>query len=326
MKLNFNGSLPIQASEVARDWDTLYWVMTGVSLFFFVLVVGLMVYSAIAHRERPGHQASYFYHNSVLEFVWTAVPTVLLMGIFAWGWKVYHDMVSVPGDAYEIRVLGKQWLWNFIYEDGRVTTNELYVPAGRPIKLLMTSQDVLHSFFIPDFRIKQDVVPGMYTHVWFNPENPGEHVVFCAEYCGTSHSGMIAKVIALNEKDWQAWWRGKQLASIPSNTTGKSGETHAAGSLINQGQKLTQTKGCVACHSIDGSRIVGPSYKSLYGSRVEFSDGSTAQADENYIRESITNPQGKKVKGYEALVMPPYPGDAKEEEITAIIAYIKSLK
>src|SRR5205085_1468498 len=153
--------------------------------------------------------------SHALEGVFIVIPTVLLMVIFGWGYSLYHQMVTPPQDAYEVRVIGKQWLWTFLYDHGKSTVGELYVPINRPVKLVMTSDDVLHSFFVPNFRIKQDVVPGMYTTVWFEAKVPGKHQVFCAEYCGTSHSGMLAQVIALEEPQWNAWLRGKDIGQVP---------------------------------------------------------------------------------------------------------------
>ncbi len=315
--LNINGSLPIQATQLAKSWDLLYWAIFAISIFFFVLVMAAMVWFAIKYRDRPGAKAKYIEHHIPLEIVWTVVPTILVLAIFAWGWVLYEKMISPPSDAYEIRVVGKQWLWQFMYADGRSMTNEVYVPVRKPVKFVMTSTDVLHSFFIPDFRVKQDVVPGMYTSVWFEATVPGDHIVFCAEYCGTAHSGMLAKVIALEEKDWNDFVKGKEM-KLASATTG--------GTLIEKGEKLTQLKGCVACHSADGSARIGPTYKGLLGREREFADGSKVVADENYIRESIEQPEKHKVKGFEQLVMPSFSGQLNEEEFGALIAYIKQLK
>ncbi|MBL7716642.1 MAG: cytochrome c oxidase subunit II [Bdellovibrionales bacterium] len=212
----FNGHLPIQATEVAKSWDDLWWFLVWLSVFFFILCVGGMIYFALKYKGKPGVKPTYITGNVPIEIVWTAVPFVLLMAIFVWGWVVYVDMTRPPTDAYEIRVVGKQWLWQFQYDDGRTTVNELYVPVNKPVKLTMTSTDVLHSFFVPNFRVKSDVVPGMFTNVWFEATVPGKHQVFCTEYCGTSHSLMLAKVIALNPQDWEAWKAGKKIPDQPN--------------------------------------------------------------------------------------------------------------
>ena len=213
-----DGHLPLQGSDIAAKWDMLYMFLVWLSVFFFVLVVGGMIYFAVKYKQRPGLKAKYITGNVPLEVLWTAVPFVLLMVIFGWGYYVYNEMTRVPSDAYEIRVVGKQWLWQFQYDDGRTTVNELYVPVNKPVKLLMTSTDVLHSFFVPNFRVKSDVVPGMFTTVWFEANVTGKHQVFCTEYCGTSHSLMLAKVIVLDPTQWEAWKAGKKVGDIPEAT------------------------------------------------------------------------------------------------------------
>ena len=312
--------LPMQGSDVAVLWDNLYIFLLWLSVFFFILVVGGMLYFAVKYRASSGAKPRYITGDHTIEVIWTIVPTILLMVIFAWGWSVYKAMITPPVDAMEIRVIGKQWLWQFQYDDGRTTVGELYVPAGKAVKLIMSSEDVIHSFFIPDFRVKQDVVPGMYSSVWFESKVPGEHQVYCAEYCGASHSLMLAKIYALSPEDWTAWKKGKTIA--------KAGEPVGSAeleSLPEQGKKLVAAKGCVACHSDDGTTKIGPTYKGLYMSDVELTDGTKVKADENYIRESIVKPQAKIVKGFNPI-MPTFQGLVSEPEMNAIIAYIKSLK
>jgi len=328
----FNGDLPLQATDVAARWDSLYNFLVWLSVFFFVLVVGGMIYFAFKYKNRPGLKPKYITGNHTLEAIWIAVPTVLLMVIFAWGYSVYHDMTQAPSDAYEVRVIGKQWLWQFQYDNGKTTIGELYVPMNKPVKLIMTSEDVLHSFFVPNFRIKQDVVPGMYTSVWFEAKLPGKHQIFCTEYCGGSHSGMLAQVIALDEKQWEDWNAGKKLGPIPvagrelteADLT-SAAQAEAPKPLAEQGKTLFETKGCVACHSIDGSQKPGPTLKGVFGSKIELADGTTITADENYLRESIEKPQAKIVKGFQPI-MPTFQGLMSETELNALIAYIKSLK
>jgi cytochrome c oxidase subunit 2 len=207
--------LPLRGTDIATRWDHLYLFLVYLSIFFFVLICGGMIYFAYAYRSRPGLKAKYITGNIPIEIVWTAVPFILLMIIFGWGYSVYNDMTRAPVNAYEIKVVGKQWLWQFQYEDGRTLVNEVYVPVGTPVKFVMTSTDVLHSFFIPNFRVKQDVVPGMYTSVWFEANVTGKHQVYCTEYCGTSHSLMLAKVIVLTAEQWEAWKMGKKMNDIP---------------------------------------------------------------------------------------------------------------
>lgn len=327
--------LPLQGTDVAVAWDSLYWFLFWLSVFFFVLVIGGMLYFVFAYKAKEGRKPKYIVDHHALEAFWTIVPTILLLAIFAWGWNVYKKMVQPPTDAMEVRVIGKQWLWTFQYEDGRTEASKLVVPLGKPVKLLMSSQDVIHSFFIPNFRVKQDVVPGMYTTVWFEPKVAGEHQVFCTEYCGTSHSGMLAKVEVLEPAQYELWKAGKpyQLTGVktPSSDLLAAASAHERAEsahlpLAEQGAKLVQSKGCVACHSTDGTSKIGPSYKGIFGKEVELADGSKAMVDENYIRESIEKPQAKIVKGFNP-VMPPYTKEMiGEEDLNAIVAYIKSLK
>ncbi len=323
------GGLPLQGTEIAAKWDTLYGFLFWLSVFFFILIVGGMIYFAVKYRHQKGHRTKYITGNHSLEIVWTVIPTVLLLVIFSWGYYVYRAMVQAPPGAYEIRVIAKQWMWQFQYDDGRLTLGEVFVPMNQPVKMVMSSEDVLHSFFIPNFRVKQDVVPGMYTTVWFEATVPGRHQIFCAEYCGTSHSEMLANLYVLEPGEWEAWKKGKKPTSVASG--GGTGSTQAPtgalalGGLAEQGKKLMTTKGCLACHSDDGSPKVGPSYKGIYGHKVEFVDGSSTTVDDNYLRESIENPQAKVVKGF-APVMPPFKGLLSEDEMNAILAYIKSLK
>lgn len=319
------GALPLPGTDIAARWDSLFSFLFWLSVFFVVLIVGLMIYFAIEYRHHKGQKPKYITGNHQLEVFWTVVPTIILLFIFAWGYKVYRAMVQPPADALEIRVIAKQWLWQFQYEDGKNTVGELYVPINRPVKLIMSSDDVLHSFFIPNFRVKQDVVPGMYTSVWFEATVPGKHLVYCAEYCGTAHSNMLASVFVLEQDKWEAWKKGKSIGQIA--TAGGLPEAAPAplSPLAEQGKKLMAMKGCIACHSDDGSPRVGPSYKGVFGHSVELADGSTVTADENYLRESVENPQAKLVKGF-GPVMPTYKGQLTEEEINALIAYIKSVK
>jgi cytochrome c oxidase subunit 2 len=336
----YAGVLPIAATDAAVSWNALYDFLIWISIFFFVLVVGAMIYFAIKYRNRPGHKAVYETGSHLLEAIWIGVPTVLLLIIFGWGYHVYREMKQAPSDAYEIKVVGKQWLWTFLYDNGTTTVGELYVPVNKPVKLLMTSQDVLHGFFIPNFRVKQDVVPGMYSSVWFEATIPGKHQVFCTEYCGTSHSGMLAQVIALEDKDWNDWLRGKKIAidKIPNanrdpnetaaadtTTISQAAATSAPVSLVDQGKVIYNKMACATCHSTDGAVKAGPTFKGLFGSKVTLTDGTVVTADENYIRESIELPNAKIVKGY-APQMPTFKGLINENDMTAVISFIKAQK
>jgi cytochrome c oxidase subunit 2 len=340
----FAGMIPLPGTDVAAQWDSLYSFIVWLSVFFFILIVGGMLYFIVKYRYQPGVKSKYITGHHLLEAIWIVVPTLLLLVIFGWGYSVYRSMTQAPPDAYEVRVIGKQWLWTFQYDNGKTTVGEVFVPLNRPVKFIMTSEDVLHSFFIPNFRIKQDVVPGMYTSVWFMATVPGKHQVFCAEYCGTSHSEMLAKVVVLNEEQWEAWSENKKLGVIPEASeefaqTGNTQEVVPASdqvkspttslvkqiSLVEQGKTIYRTKGCVACHSDDGTTKVGPSHKGLFGNKVELADGKFVIADENYIKNHIENPHSTTRKGFSA-VMPTFKGLITEPEMNAIIAYIKSLK
>jgi cytochrome c oxidase subunit 2 len=340
--------LPIAATDAAVSWNALYDFLIWISIFFFVFVVGAMIYFVIKYRNRPGHKAVYETGSHLLEAVWIGIPTVLLLIIFGWGYHVYREMRQTPADAYEIKVVGKQWLWTFMYDNGTTTVGELYVPVNKPVKLLMTSQDVLHGFFIPNFRVKQDVVPGMYSSIWFEATVPGKHQVFCTEYCGTSHSGMLAQVIALDEKDWNDWLRGKKIAvdKIP-NANAANLEAAATGdttpstqaverstaatanapqlTMVQQGEKVYNKMACATCHSTDGATKAGPTFKALFGSKVTLTDGTVVTADENYIRESIELPNAKIVKGY-APQMPTFKGLINEQDMASVISFIKAQK
>lgn len=309
--------LPLVGSDVAQQWDYLFIFLVVLSFAMCVGIFGTMAWFLFKYREKGSpRKVGNVIHNQKAEFLWTFLPTVLVIFIFAWAWMVYKRMSVAPEGAIEIRVIGKQWLWQFQYDNGYNAINELVVPENIPVRMIMTSDDVLHSFFIPDFRIKNDVVPGRYTSVWFRARKVGEHLIFCAEYCGTAHSKMLAnlKVVPLDE--WRKWLSDSE----------KPAERPA--SLTAWGQQLWSKKGCNACHSLDGVVGVGPSFKGIWGKTVEMSDGSKNLVDENYIRESIEYPGGSKdkiVKGFQP-VMPSFKGLIDEEELNAIIALIKSLK
>ncbi|HUP56166.1 MAG TPA: cytochrome c oxidase subunit II [Bdellovibrionota bacterium] len=334
--------LPIAATVPAGKWDDLYLFLIWLSVFFFILVCGAMVYFAIVYRHTKTPRTKYITGNHMLEGIWIAVPTVLLMVIFGWGYWVYREMTQAPSDAYEIRVIGKQWAWTFVYDTHDPTTGVMYAPLGRPVKLVMTSEDVLHSFFIPNFRVKQDVVPGMFTSVWFEATVPGVHQVYCAEYCGGSHSGMLAKVVILKDDEWKAFQggatpdiknfpvAGSQVAlndsAITTSQAAPAQAKTAPVSLADRGKHVFEQKGCISCHNpAAGDTTVGPSPQGLFMKTVELQDGSLIKADESYIRESIVRPQARLVKGFNP-VMPTFQGLMDEQEMAAVIAYIKSLK
>jgi cytochrome c oxidase subunit 2 len=328
-----NGMIPIQGTEIAAQWDAFYWFCLIVCAVFFFLVVGAMIVFAMKYRHQPGKRPTYIEGNHLIEFIWTVIPTIVVLVIFAWGWTVYRGMVSAPAGAYEVRVIGKQWAWDFQYEDGRVTSNQLFVPVNKPIKLRMSSTDVLHSFFVPNFRIKQDVVPGMYTNVWFEATVTGKHRIYCTEFCGLDHSGMIGEVVVLKEDDWKKWARGKSIQadylgedSIQAAQKKPSVEARSELSeLAKKGKQLYEVKGCTACHSLDGSKKIGPSFKGIWGRKTAFSNAKNQNVDANYIRESLEYPKKKIVKGYPPVMMV-YKGQFTEEDYNALIEFFKTLK
>ncbi|MCS6926318.1 MAG: cytochrome c oxidase subunit II [Candidatus Binatia bacterium] len=306
---------PPQASTIAPQVDALYYFLVAVSAFFIVLIFSLVIYFAIKYRwSAPRKGAAAPHDNPRLELLWTLVPLALAMVIFGWGAKLYFDLNRPPADALEIYVLGKQWMWILQHPQGKREINELHVPTGRPVKLTMTSEDVIHSFFIPAFRIKMDVLPGRYTTAWFEATQPGEYHLFCAEYCGTKHSLMIGKVVVMEPVQYQQWLDG----GIP-------GATVASGPPEARGAALFEELRCATCHreTIPGV-MLGPSLAGLFGKPVRLHSGESVIADEAYIRESILNPAAKLVAGYQPL-MPTYQGQVSEEGVLQLIAYIRSL-
>jgi cytochrome c oxidase subunit II len=304
--------LPETATELASYWDQFFYFLVGMSLFLFIPLVITALWFVFKYRRSKNPNPSTNDDNTALEIFWTAVPTFIVIVIFAWGWIIYQKMYHAPKGSYEVRVIGKQWLWQFDYSHGKSTIGDLYVPANQRVKLIMTSDDVLHSFFVPDFRIKNDTVPGIYTSVWFEANKPGEHTIYCSEYCGLSHSKMMGKVKALSTEDWNKWLEES------------SKETDLNLSPLELGKKLYTEKGCAACHSLDGTDLVGPSFKGVWGTTQTMEDGSTHKVDENFIRLMIEYPDKYVVKGY-PKVMPSFKGLLNERELAGISAFIKSL-
>lgn len=310
--MNPNFYLPAQNSTVASDVDALFNFVLYLSYFFFLLVTGGSFYFAIKFRKKGKREFTPgISHNTALELFWTIIPTILVFVIFVWGFNTYLKMSIPPANSEEIKVTAQKWFWTFSYKDGAVTTNEIVVKANKPYKMLMSSKDVIHSFYIPSFRVKMDVLPNQYTHVWFQATKTGEFDLFCTEYCGKGHSEMIGKVKVVSDDEYAAW--------VAKN---------AAGSTLppeELGKELYKSKACFTCHSLDGTPSVGPSFKGVFGSTATLTDGSTITVDENYIRQSILEPQSQIVDGFQP-VMPTFQGVLKNEEIDALIAYLKTVK
>ncbi|UCG33705.1 MAG: cytochrome c oxidase subunit II [Phycisphaerales bacterium] len=328
--------LPIPGTSLAGEVDLLFKLILWISVFFFALIVAVMVLFVIRYRRRTGWKAEKTAtHSTALEVTWTIIPLILVIVIFYAGFKGFMALATPPVDAYKIVVEGQKWSWLFTYPNGHVDS-ELHVPAKRNVELVLTSLDVIHSFYIPAFRLKKDAVPGRYTRMWFNALHPGEHTVFCAEYCGTGHSDMSTKVVVHAPEDFEAWLESadplkklsdEQYAEYmkdPAAFIATNPEVEGLATPAMMGEQLYRKKGCVQCHSVDGAAGTGPSFLNLYGASRALADGASVEADENYIRNSILNPGGQVVAGYES-VMPTYQGRLKEREITAIIAYLESL-
>ena len=299
---------PEQGSSVAADVDNLYFFLLAITAFFSTLIAGLVIYFAIRYRRRSEVELPEPITGSTkLETLWTVIPAIIVMVIFAWGAKVFLSLHRPPSDATPIYVVGKQWMWKLQHLEGQREINELHVPVGRSVKMIMSSEDVIHSFYIPAFRVKADVLPGRYTSIWFKATKPGEYHLFCAEYCGTKHSGMIGWVTVMTPADYQTW------------LSGGTGEE----SLAMRGQKAFMSLACNSCHRSDGSGR-GPVLDGLFGRVVELEGGQKIVADENYIRESILNPKAKIVAGYQP-VMPTFQGLVGEEQLLQLVTYIKSL-
>jgi len=299
---------PTQASSMAGQVDALYFYLVAVSAFFSLLIALLVIVFAIRYRRRSESELPAGIEGSlVLELAWTLIPLLISMTFFGWGAKLYFTMNRPPNDAMQIYIVGKQWMWKIQHLDGQREINELHVPVNRSIRATMTSEDVIHSFFVPEFRIKRDVVPGRYQTMWFHPSKPGEYHIFCSQYCGTKHSAMIGKVFVMEPAAFQAWLSG-----------GSGSE-----SLASAGAKLFQQHACNTCHRND-SQARGPNLEGLFGKPVQLQDGRQVIVDEQYIRESILNPQAKMVAGFQPI-MPTFQGLISEEGLLQLVAYIRSL-
>jgi len=297
---------PQRASTMAGNVDALYIFLLIVSGLMTLLIFVCVVFFAAKFRHRPGVQAEPIEGSTPLELTWSIIPMGVFLAIFFWGAVVFFQERTPPRGATEVYVVAKQWMWKLEHAEGQREINELHVPVGRDVKMIMTSQDAIHSFYVPAFRIKQDVLPGRYTVAWFRATKPGTYHLFCAEYCGTQHSGMIGSVVVMEPAQYELWMSG--------------GST---GPLSASGEKVFAELGCATCHRPDGQGR-GPSLQGLFGKTVQLEDGRTVTADENYIRESILDPGAKVVKGFKP-VMPTFQGIVSEEQLNALVAYVKSL-
>ena len=299
---------PAQASTTAERVDRLFYFLMSICGAMGLLVAVLLIYFAVRYRRRPQDVGPppETESSQALEWFWTLTPMLIFMFMFVWGAEVYFDAYRAPDDATPVYVIAKQWMWKFQHPEGQREINTLHVPIGRPFKLLLTSEDVIHSFFVPAFRVHMDVLPDRYTSVWFEATQPGEYHLFCSQYCGANHSGMIGTVVAMEPADYQDWLH-----------------LGAEGSLALEGRKTFLKYRCISCHSAD-EHARAPVLERLYGQRVPLADGRSVIADESYIRESILNPSAKIVSGWTDL-MPTFRGQVSEEELIELIAFFRSL-
>ncbi|RRR71271.1 MAG: cytochrome c oxidase subunit II [Candidatus Viridilinea halotolerans] len=320
---------PEQASTFAGPVDALYWTLVGLSLIFGGVLPFIILYLMVRyHRSQKADRTNQVHSSLPLELTWTVIPLVLVLAVFFWGAFLYIEIRNPPDRSLEIYVIGKQWMWHVQHPNGKRENNELHVPIGQPVRLVMTSQDVIHSFYIPAFRVKQDVLPGRYTTMWFEATEPGEYHLFCAEYCGTEHSLMVGRVVAMRMADYERWLTTPGEIILPDGSTGGAVASPLVGAIgdpmVLAGSQLFATGlGCASCHRNDGLGI-GPNLEGIYGTEVRLDNGELVFADENYLRESILNPAAKVATGY-ANVMPTYDGQVSEDQMNQLLAYLKSL-
>ena len=301
--------VPESASTFSWKVDALYFYLSGVTLFFTLLISAVLIFFVIRYRRRTPYEIPRPIAGShKLETLWTVIPFVIAMTMFGWGARVYFEQYKPPQNAIEVYVVGKQWMWKLQHATGQREINELHVPVGRKIQLIMTSEDVIHDFFVPAFRTKADVVPGRYTTLWFEATKPGKYHLFCAEYCGMNHSGMTGSVIVMEPREFDNWLSGNTNNATPAAA----------------GQQLFQTLGCASCHGANGEGGRGPTLVGLFGRQTQLEGGQSVRADEGYIRESIINPGGKVVAGFQPI-MPTFQGQVSEDQLVQLVAFIKSL-
>jgi cytochrome c oxidase subunit 2 len=304
------------ASAEAGKVDAVFVLITVIGGFFFLLTQGLLIFFAVRYRRRtPGvdNETPAITGNHLLEFLWILIPSVVVLVIFYYGWRVYADMRTPRAGATEVYVTGSQWMWEVKYPDGRTAINEVRVPRGKPVKFLLTASDVIHGFYLPDFRVKMDAIPGRLTTLWVQPDRPGKYPIYCTVYCGDGHSNMNAQLVVMDPDEYAEWARG-------GDEKGKEDEP-----LPKRGERLVNKAGCLNCHAISGKEKIGPNLQGVFGSKVPLEDGKSVTADEEYLRESLVDPGAKIVKGY-PNVMPTYKTSMKPGEVQAIVEYMKTLK
>lgn len=301
--------VPDSASTFSWQVDALYFYLSGVTLFFTLLISAVLIFFVIRYRRRTPYEIPRPVAGShKLETLWTVIPFIIAMTMFGWGAQVYFQQYKPPANAIEVYVVGKQWMWKLQHATGQREINQLHVPVGRKIKLIMTSEDVIHDFFVPAFRTKMDVLPGKYTTLWFEATTPGTYHLFCAEYCGMNHSGMTGSIVVMEPREFDNWLSGNTGSTTPAAA----------------GQQLYQTLGCASCHGANGEGGRGPTLAGVFGKMTPLQSGESVRVDEGYIKESITNPQAKIVAGF-GPIMPTFQGQISEDQLVQLIAFIKSL-
>lgn len=305
--------MPEQGTAIAKQVDNLYGFLIIVSFISCAILIGGMLFFALKYKRRSQNdKTAYITHDTRLEILWSVIPLIIFLFVFAWGWSIYHDMRTMPKNGLEIQVTGKQWAWMAEYKNG-VKSTDVVVPVNKDVKIILASEDVIHSFYVPSFRIKQDAVPGRYTALSFKAEKLGEFHVFCTEYCGTSHSSMITKLKVVTQEEFDKWLTTEsEIGLLP---------------IAQRGAKIFQTRACASCHNVDNPTAkVGPSLFQKWGKQEDVDDGQKVNFDENYVRESIMLPQARIVTGYpKPSPMPSYQGQLSESELSALIEYIKGL-
>ncbi|MDP9039845.1 MAG: cytochrome c oxidase subunit II [Acidobacteriota bacterium] len=305
--LNASALFPREASTVAPWMDALYFFLVGMTIFGTLVVLALVMGFSIRYRRQRNPVATQVEGSTLLEATWTIIPLAIFLVCFVWGALLYFRIYNPPVNSMNIYVVGKQWMWKAEHPGGQHEINALHVPAGRPVQLTMISQDVFHSFSLPDFRVKREVIPGRYTTVWFEATTPGTYHLFCTQYCGTLHSGMIGEVTVLSPADYERWTQ--------ESTNGMS--------LAQNGERLFSSMGCIACHS-GNAAARGPSLAGVYGSKLQLANGSQVLVNDAYLRDAILNPSQHVTAGYNPI-MPTYQGQISEDGLIDLVEYVKSL-
>jgi cytochrome c oxidase subunit 2 len=309
-----NWMMPPQGSAYAGEVDFVYMGIFWLCAVMFIGIAGAAAYFSWRYRFKPGRVTPHDTHNTKLEIIWTVAPSILCVGIFFWGLNGYMKYAVAPGEAMEIQITAKKWLWQFEYPDSTRTVNELHIPINKPVKFIMTSEDVIHDFFVPDMRVKHDIIPGRYTEIWFTPTVLGKHRFTCAEYCGKGHSDMNGFLTVDNDADYAKFLE-----------TGGTEWEEYKDHMDQWGKIQYERNGCSTCHTIDGKTSKGPTWKGIWGQMVKLNNGTSVLVDEAYVRESMLFPQAKIVDGFQPI-MPTFNGLLRENQIKGLVAFIKSLQ